>query len=117
MFVLVMFFQLRLGASAFGAGLMMLPWSGGLAVGSLLAGMVLVPRFGARVMRAGIVAVIAGLAATAALIDEPGWLVLPLAVAGTGLAMFTVPFFGTALSSVDDHETGSASGLLNAVQQ
>ncbi len=31
--------------------------------------------------------------------------------------MFTVPFFSSALSRIAHHETGSASGLLNAVQQ
>jgi hypothetical protein len=30
---------------------------------------------------------------------------------------FTVPFFSTALHRVRPHETGSAAGLLNAVQQ
>jgi MFS family permease len=40
-----------------------------------------------------------------------------LAVSGVGLGLFTVPFFTVALSRVAAHETGSAAGLLNAVQQ
>lgn len=36
---------------------------------------------------------------------------------GAGNGLFTVPFFTTALSRVRAHETGSAAGLLNAVQQ
>ncbi|TCO52379.1 MFS transporter [Actinocrispum wychmicini] len=122
MFVLVVFFQIGLGASAFDAGLAMSPWSAGLAVGSLTAGMVLVPRFGAKVMRLGVVVLVLGLVATALLITTPGpglaWrLLVPLFVAGLGLGTFTPPFFTNALSQVRPHETGSAAGLLNAVQQ
>ena len=36
---------------------------------------------------------------------------------GLGLGLFTVPFFTAALARVRPHETGSAAGLLNAVQQ
>jgi hypothetical protein len=43
--------------------------------------------------------------------------VLPLLATGLGLGVFTVPFFANALGGVAAHETGSASGLLNAVQQ
>jgi predicted MFS family arabinose efflux permease len=47
-----------------------------------------------------------------------GWTSLGgLALGGVGLGLFTVPFFTTALSRVRPHETGSAAGLLNAVQQ
>ncbi|GAA4530006.1 MFS transporter [Amycolatopsis samaneae] len=118
MFVLVLFLQLGGRTGALGAGLGMLPWSLGLAIGSWCAGRYLVPRFGAPVMRVAVCVLAAGLAGTAMLIDAP-WpaLMWPLLVSGTGLGMFTVPFFGTALSRVDHHETGSASGLLNAAQQ
>ncbi len=40
-----------------------------------------------------------------------------LAVSGVGLGLFTFPFFTVALSRVAPHETRSAAGLLNAVQQ
>ncbi|WP_143261647.1 MFS transporter [Allokutzneria sp. NRRL B-24872] len=42
---------------------------------------------------------------------------VPLLVTGIGLGVFTVPFFGNALAGVAQHETGSASDLLNAAQQ
>ncbi len=46
------------------------------------------------------------------------WALLPaLAVCGLGLGLYTVPFFRTALGRVSAQETGSAAGLLNAVQQ
>ncbi|WP_236792431.1 MFS transporter [Amycolatopsis sp. GM8] len=121
MFVLVVFLQ-SAGASAFHAGLSMLPWSAGLGAGALLTGAVLLPRFGSRVIRAGVVLLVLGLAGTAAMITAPGagpawYLAAPLFVAGLGLGVFTVPFFDNALSRIEPHETGSASGLLNAVQQ
>ncbi|HVV07667.1 MFS transporter [Amycolatopsis sp.] len=116
MFVLVVYFQVARGEDALGAGLMMLPWSAGLGAGSLLAGTVLVPRLGPGVMRIGAVLVLAGLGGMVFLLATPA-LWAPLAVCGLGMGLFTVPFFGNALSRVGRHETGSASGLLNAVQQ
>lgn len=111
-FVLVLFLQLREGRTPAGAALTLLPWSAGLALGSLVTGSVLVPRFGPRVMRAGLALVLLGLAGLAVSLT-----VVPLLVTGIGLGMFTVPFFGNALSVAAPHETGWASGLLNAVQQ
>ena len=112
LFALVMFLQLTRGESAAGAAITLLPWSIGLAAGSVTAGSVLVPRFGARVMRAGLVLVLLGLGGIVVSVS-----VAPLLLTGAGLGLFTVPFFGNALSGVARHETGSASGLLNAVQQ
>ncbi|AXB41637.1 MFS transporter [Amycolatopsis albispora] len=112
LFVLVLFLQLSQGKTPTGAALTLLPWSAGLAIGSWAAGSVLVPRFGPKVMRAGLVLVLAGLAGIAVSLT-----VVPLLVTGIGLGLFTVPFFGNALAGVAAHETGSASGLLNAVQQ
>ena len=112
LFVLVLSLQLTGGASPTAAALALLPWSAGLAVGSWTAGAVLVPRFGPAVMRVGLVLVLVGLAGIAV---SPT--VVPLLVTGLGLGVFTVPFFANALGGVAPHETGSASGLLNAVQQ
>ncbi|QFU92357.1 MFS transporter [Amycolatopsis sp. YIM 10] len=112
LFVLVLFLQLSQGKTPSGAALALLPWSAGLAIGSWVAGAVLVPRFGPKVMRAGLVLVLLGLAGIAVSLT-----VVPLLVTGIGLGLFTVPFFGNALAGVAPHETGSASGLLNAVQQ
>ncbi len=47
-----------------------------------------------------------------------GWqLCAALGVCGLGIGLFTTPFFTAALHRVQPHETGSAAGLLNAVQQ
>jgi MFS family permease len=121
--VVVLHLQVGLGRDVLTAGLTLLPWSGGLAISSWIAGGYLVRRHGSRLMfaglgveLAGVLAAIAGYRSTA-----PGaypWPLLgALAVAGFGLGLFTVPFFTTALARVRPHETGSAAGLLNAVQQ
>ncbi|MBB1160157.1 MFS transporter [Amycolatopsis dendrobii] len=111
--VVVLFLQLTQHADARTAGLSLLPWSGGLAVSSFVAGRWFVPRFGTRILFAGMVFLAAGIAGIAL-----GWpLLLPLAIAGTGTGLFTVPFFTAALALVRPSETGSAAGLLNAVQQ
>lgn len=40
-----------------------------------------------------------------------------LAVIGLGMGMAMTPFFDIVMSGVEDHETGSASGSMTAVQQ
>ncbi|MET7904480.1 MFS transporter [Streptomyces sp. NPDC005355] len=123
MLVVALHAQLGLGRDVLTAGLSLLPWSGGLAVSSWVAGAYLVPRHGSRVMFAGLAALLAGALAALAVYHGarptayPWPLLGALAVSGVGLGLFTVPFFTTALSRVRPHETGSAAGLLNAVQQ
>ncbi|WP_432013661.1 MFS transporter [Streptomyces cucumeris] len=123
MLVVVLHAQLGLGRGVLTAGLSLLPWSGGLAVSSWAAGTHLVPRYGSRVMFAGLGTLLAGTLAALAVYHGARPTAYPwplpgaLAVGGIGLGLFTVPFFTTALSRVRPHETGSAAGLLNAVQQ
>ncbi|WP_410607633.1 MFS transporter [Amycolatopsis sp. lyj-109] len=107
--------QLGLGADVRTAGLTLLPLSAGLAVSSYLAGARLVPKFGSRVMFAGLALLLTGVLA----MDAGGVPAYPwaLALCGLGMGTFTVPFFTAALHRVRPHETGSAAGLLNAVQQ
>ncbi|MEV0621788.1 MFS transporter [Nonomuraea sp. NPDC050404] len=101
------------------SGLMLLPWSGGMAVSSWVSGAYLFPRFGAKLMYGGLTALLTGtllLLATYTL--GYSWPAVPaMALGGLGLGMFTTPFFSTALARVRPHEIGSAAGLLNAVQQ
>lgn len=123
MLVVVLHLQLDQGRGVLTTGLTLLPWSGGLAVSSMIAGKRLVPRYGWRVAYAGLALLLTGILAGIACYQavSPGaypWPLLgALAVGGLGLGFFTVPFFATALSRVRPHETGSAAGLLNAVQQ
>jgi MFS family permease len=123
MLIVVLQLQLGLHADVLTAGLSLLPWSVGLGVASFLAGSYLVPRYGARVMFAGLAVLLVGVLgaitvyATSSATAYP-WPLLPaLGISGLGLGLFTTPFFTVALSRVRPPETGSAAGLLNAVQQ
>jgi EmrB/QacA subfamily drug resistance transporter len=109
--VVPMQLQLGAGVDVRTAGLTLVPLSAGLAVASWLTGTWLVPRFGPRVMFAGLALLLAGIVAVAAGVTPA------LALCGLGMGTFTVPFFTAALHRVRPHETGSAAGLLNAVQQ
>uniref|UniRef100_UPI000A39A48B MFS transporter n=1 Tax=Amycolatopsis kentuckyensis TaxID=218823 RepID=UPI000A39A48B len=113
--VVPMQLQLGLGADVRTAGLTLLPLSVGLAVSSYAAGAWLVPKFGSRVMFAGLALLLTGLLAMEA--GGVGAYPWALGLCGLGMGTFTVPFFTAALHRVRPHETGSAAGLLNAVQQ
>ncbi|MET8099574.1 MFS transporter [Streptomyces sp. NPDC005236] len=123
MITVVLHLELGLHDGPLTAGLTLLPWSVGLAAGSWAAGSHLVTRYGTRVMHAGIGGLAVGLVAAVLAYRgaDPGTyphaLPAALAVAGLGTGLFTPPFFSTALSGVGPQETGSAAGLLNAVQQ
>jgi hypothetical protein len=120
MLVIVVHLQIGIGATA---GLTLLPWSLGLGAASYLAGSRLVPRYGDRIMFAGLAVLLLGTGAaiSAYLATGPGHypaLLLPgLAVCGLGTGLFTPAFFTSALHHVRPQEIGSAAGLLNAVQQ
>ncbi|MBE8517575.1 MFS transporter [Amycolatopsis sp. H6(2020)] len=113
--VVPMQLQLGFGADVRTAGLTLLPLSVGLAVSSYVAGAWLVPKFGSRVMFAGLALLLTGLLAMEA--GGVGAYPWALGLCGLGMGTFTVPFFTAALHRVRPHETGSAAGLLNAVQQ
>ncbi|MGW8379412.1 MFS transporter [Streptomyces sp. ODS28] len=121
--VVVLHLQLGLGRDAFAAGMTLVPWSAGSAIASWAAGARLVPRYGTRLMPVGLALFAAGLmgAVAAYAACPPGgfpWpLLAALGVAGVGSGLFTVPFFTAALERVAPAATGSAAGLLNAVQQ
>jgi EmrB/QacA subfamily drug resistance transporter len=122
MVVVVLQVQIGLGRGVLNAGLTLLPWSAAMAAASWLAGTRLVPRFGPRLMVAGLAIMLAGVCTAIpvyrAFPETYPWPLLgALALAGTGNGLFTVPFFTAALARVRPHETGSAAGLLNAVQQ
>src|SRR5581483_1158003 len=121
MFTLGLYFQLGEGFSALHAGLTFLPWSVGLAAGAGLSGAVLAPRYGRRVVEAGVGlslggAVLLVLETRAAAVST--WDVLPgMGLTGVGLGMIVAPLFGIILAAVGERELGSASGVLNALQE
>lgn len=120
--VLSLFCQLGQGFSPMRTGLTLAPFALGVA---LTAGpsFALAQRVGRTSMQAGFLVMGAGLAVLAAMVHTAGadagsWTLVPgelLAGAGMGLAL--PPLFDFVLAGVREHEVGSASGVLNAVQQ
>ncbi|WP_199040718.1 MFS transporter [Glycomyces salinus] len=116
-----LFLQLGLGYSPIKASLAMAAWAVGAFIGSgSSAG--LAPKLGRRILHLGLLGMAAGLvvlyfqfgAETA-----PGpWALAPaLLVYGIGMGMIFVPLFGIIVGDLEDHEIGSASGLLESFQQ
>ena len=116
------FLQVGQRFSAIHTGVAFIPMSLGMAVGAGASGAYLGKRFGRRVIQGGTLVSLAGWALvvwalhhavpTGALDLLPG-----LAVAGLGMGLVVAPLFDVVLASVTDEEVGSASGVLNAVQQ
>ncbi|WP_327635699.1 MFS transporter [Kribbella sp. NBC_00482] len=109
--VVVLHQQLTLHHSVMRSSLALLPWSAATGIASLVAGQWLVSRLGSRLMYVGLGVLLLGLAIA------PYALLPALAAGGVGVGLFTTAFFTEALHRVAPHETGSAAGLLNAVQQ
>jgi EmrB/QacA subfamily drug resistance transporter len=120
--VVSLFLQLGLGFSPEHAGLTLVPLS--LATAITAGGSyALMPRFGRSVLQVGLLIVAASLVGLAATVSHYGtgvtsWELLPaMFVFGLGLGFIFGPLFNVILAGVDEHEVGSASGTLNAVQQ
>lgn len=116
-----LFLQLGLGYTPLAASLAMSAWAVGAFVGSgVSAG--LMGKLGRRIIHLGLVVMAIGLAATALVMgssaDLGSWdLAGPFAVFGIGMGMIFVPLFDIIVAGLDDHEVGSASGLLESFQQ
>ncbi|MFF3285780.1 MFS transporter [Streptomyces sp. NPDC003023] len=119
-FFLTLFVQNVLGFGPLGAGLAFLPVSAVIAIGAGLAAQLL-PKYGPKpFMVAGAVLAAVGLAwLTLTDIDSTyaGSILGPMLVFSLGMGMQFVSLTLMALSNVPVHESGAASGLLNATQQ
>jgi EmrB/QacA subfamily drug resistance transporter len=121
--VLVLHLQLALGYTSLHAGLTSLPFSLAVAVGAGLGGGLLAPKYGRRVLHAGVVAMTVGLGGVAFSIEHWGVRLTSLDLApaytlcGLGFGLLIATYFGIMVSAIEDHETGSAGGLMNALQQ
>ncbi|MFJ3809196.1 MFS transporter [Streptomyces sp. NPDC090073] len=121
MLVFNLYTQIGLGYSPLKAGLVMVPWSGGMIVGFGIAQGV--ARFGRAVLQAGALVMAVGVFGVWLTLDMVGsgvgpWQLLPsLLLTGIGMGLLMAPFFDIVLSSVEQHETGSASGTMTAMQQ
>jgi EmrB/QacA subfamily drug resistance transporter len=120
--VLSLFCQLGQGFSPIRTGLTLAPFALGVAL-TAGASYPLAQRFGRAAMQAGLAVMAAGFGLLALMVHDGGaevssWALVPgelLAGAGMGIAL--PPLFDFILAGVRDHEVGSASGVLNAVQQ
>jgi EmrB/QacA subfamily drug resistance transporter len=121
--VLTLFLQLGEHFTAIHAGLTLAPFAVGTALGATLAGAVLVPRLGRVSLQAATVVLAGGVWWLHEVVGAHGMhtgsleLIAPQLVVGLGIGMTIAPLFDFILASVTEPEVGSASGVLNAVQQ
>ncbi|WP_328649293.1 MFS transporter [Amycolatopsis sp. NBC_00348] len=119
--VLTFFLQLGEGFTAGQAGLGNLPIALGTAVGGGISGGLLAAKLGRRVLQAGAVVQLAGVAWLWFALAGDGaftiWRIVPgSVVTGIGAGIVIAAVFNTVLGAVADDEVGSASGVLSAVQ-
>ncbi|QMU68972.1 MFS transporter [Streptacidiphilus sp. P02-A3a] len=123
MLTLTLMMQLGCGWTALHAGATMIPFSLGIVPGAILGASVLGPKFGRRVLHGGMLIAAVGSCGLWATFAHGGlrtdsWQLVPaLLVTGFGMGLLMAPFFDIALAGVTDEQNGSASGVLNAVQQ
>jgi EmrB/QacA subfamily drug resistance transporter len=116
------FTQLGLAFSPLKASLTALPWAIGAFAGSMVSAALMV-RLGRHIIHIGLAIMFAGLVSLAVVIQTAGagltaWhFSLPLLVGGTGMGMVFVPMFDIILGGLANHEVGSGSAVLKAVQQ
>ncbi|GAA1888000.1 MFS transporter [Asanoa iriomotensis] len=115
-----MFLQLVLGYSPMRASLTMSAWAVGAFVGSGF-GSTMRNRLGRRILHIGLALMLVGMAALYPVFQIAGVgtaeLLAPLLVYGIGMGMIFVPLFDIIMGEVRDHEVGSASGMLESLQQ
>jgi EmrB/QacA subfamily drug resistance transporter len=117
-----LFLQLGLGYSAMHASLMATASAAGAFVGSALSSTV-GARLGRVILNLGLAVMAVGIIGFYLMLTHAGggvsgWdMAAPLAIYGLGMGAIFVPLFDILLGGVQDHELGSASGVLEAVQQ
>ncbi|TDU87085.1 EmrB/QacA subfamily drug resistance transporter [Kribbella voronezhensis] len=123
MLVFNLFTQLGLHYSPLRAGLAMVPFSLGIAIGAPLSAGLLAPRFGRKALQFGIVVMAIATTGVWFTLHHNGvqttiWNLVPATlVMGIGSGMVFAPLFDIILASIDDKAAGSASGVLTAMQQ
>ncbi len=119
-FFLTQFVQKILGYSPLRAGFAFLPVSATIVIFAQIASRRLLAVGPKRFMVAGSVLAVLGLAWMSRISPESTYLtgVLgPIVVFAAGMGLFFVPITIIAVSGVEVHESGAASGLLNVMQQ
>jgi MFS family permease len=117
-----LFLQLGLGYSPTRASLTMAAWAIGAFLGSGFSA-AMMAKLGRTILHIGLFLMGVSIAAMYVVFQQAGsaigsWsLVLPLVAFGIGMGMIFVPLFDIIMGDVSDREVGSASGLLEAIQQ
>ncbi|MFF7950707.1 MFS transporter [Streptomyces griseorubiginosus] len=121
--VWTLYMQTGLGWTPLRAGLTGVPFSLAVSTAAGLSVQQLVPRFGRKVLQAGALLMAAGVLLYLWEADRYGmgirsWqMALPLIVMGVGMGLIVAPLTDAVLSEVPKEHAGSASGLINTVQQ
>ncbi|GAA4224531.1 hypothetical protein GCM10022254_04190 [Actinomadura meridiana] len=122
-FVWTLYMQVGLGWTPLHAGLTSLAFAFGGATGAGLSVQVFTPRFGRRVLLTGALLNAIGFATYAWVIADReltihSWqMLVPLAVSGFGFGLVVAPMVDAILTGVPRRDAGSASGVLNTIQQ
>jgi EmrB/QacA subfamily drug resistance transporter len=120
--ILIIYLQVALGFTPIEAGLATLPFSLGALLGSG-ASVPLVPRLGKFLILAGSITVISGYFWITRIVEAQadaltgGDLIVPMAIAGLGLAFVVVPLNDVALAEIAIANAGAASGVLGSIAQ
>lgn len=121
--VWTLYMQTGLGWSPLRAGLTGVPFSIAVSTAAGLSVQKLVPRFGRKVLQAGALLMAVGVLLYLWEAERYGmgissWqMALPLVVMGVGMGLIVAPLTDAVLSDVPREHAGSASGLINTVQQ
>jgi EmrB/QacA subfamily drug resistance transporter len=114
--------QIGLGFTALHSGLTGAPFAVGSALASA-ASVRLAPTLGRRILSAGSLLLVAGMAGLIWTVDRYGgavnsWQLLPaLLVCGLGLGSVIAPLVNVVLAGIRGQDAGAASGVLSTVQQ
>jgi len=117
-----LFLQLGLAYSPTRASLTMAAWAVGAFLGSGFSAGTMA-KLGRRILHIGLSMMAVGITAVYLVFRHAGttlggWdLAVPLLVFGAGMGMIFVPLFDIIIGEISDREIGSASGLLEAIQQ
>ena len=120
--VLAIYLQSGFGLSPLQSGMTTLPFSVGVLIASVVAGL-LGPRWQRQRITLGALLLMTAMlwlrVVVGATFDTVDWVAFaaPLLIGGLGLGTAISPMFQTVLSNVSGGDTGSASGALQSVQQ
>lgn len=115
--------QIGLGYEVILAAVTGIPTAVGISLAIGLFGQKLIPKLGRYSLTVGAVIMAIGLATTYLFVHQNGldtspWMFIPgLLITGTGMGLIMAPIFAVTLTDVDVRHAGSASGVLNTIQQ